>query len=151
MKDVKFLSALFDEYSTIDCETIPKIFCNHASQLSNFQIWHKRVGHIPYKRMVLLPLPFDSKIVRQNCFCDVCPKAKQQRLPFHLSSITTTSPFKFINVDTWGPYHRKTHTGHRFFLIIVDDFTKATWTHLMVTKDEAMSLIKSYGSDSNLI
>ena len=36
IEDVKFPSTLFAEYSTIDCEPIPKIFCNHASQLSNF-------------------------------------------------------------------------------------------------------------------
>ena len=46
-----------------------------------------------------------------------------------------------MHVDTWGPYHIKTHAGHRFFLTIVDDFTRATWTHLMVTKDEVMGLI----------
>jgi len=36
--------------------------------------------------------------------------------------------------------------GQRFFLTIVDDFTRATWTHLMVTKDEAIRSIKSFVS-----
>jgi len=49
-----------------------------------------------------------------------------------------------VHVDTWGPYHTKTHAGHRYFLTIVDDFTITTWTHLMVTKDEAIGLIKSF-------
>jgi len=26
----------------------------------------------------------------------------------------------------------------------VDDYTRATWTHLMVTKDEAVSLLRSF-------
>ena len=43
-----------------------------------------------------------------------------------------------------GSYHSKTHVGHRFSLTIVDDFTTATWTHLMGTKDEAIGLIKSF-------
>jgi len=29
-------------------------------------------------------------------------------------------------------------------LTIVDDFSRATWTHLMVTKDEAVSLLKAF-------
>jgi len=37
-----------------------------------------------------------------------------------------------------------TYAGHRFFFTIVDDYTSATWTHLMVTKDEAIGLIKSF-------
>ena len=43
-----------------------------------------------------------------------------------------------------GSYHSKTHIGHRFSLTIVDDFTRATWTHLMGTKEEAIGLIKSF-------
>ena len=76
--------------------------------------------------------------------CDICPRARQQRLPFPLSTISTTSRFELVHVDTWGPYHTKTRVGHRFFLTIVDDFTRATWTHLMTTKDEAMGLITSF-------
>ena len=58
--------------------------------------------------------------------------------------ISTPHPFELIHVDTWGSYHTKTYTGHRFFLAIVDDFTRSTWTHLMVTKDEALTLIKRF-------
>ena len=86
----------------------------------------------------------DSRVVPQVFPCDICPKAKQHRLPFQLSTISTTSPFELVHVDTWGPYYTKTHARHRYFLTIVDDFTRTTWTHLMVTKDEAIGLIKSF-------
>ena len=76
--------------------------------------------------------------------CDVCPKAKQHRLPFPLSTISTVCTFELIHVDTWGPYHTKTHGGQRYFLTIVDDFSRVTWTHLMVTKDEAISVLRSF-------
>jgi len=49
-----------------------------------------------------------------------------------------------IHVDTWGPYHTKTHNGQRYFLTLVDDYTRSTWTHLMVTKNEALYLIKYF-------
>ena len=48
-----------------------------------------------------------------------------------------------MHIDTWGPYHTKAHSGHRYFLTI-DDLTRATWTHLIVTKDEAISDLKSF-------
>ena len=92
--------------------------------------------------MKLLGVNFTD--VPQETPCDICPKARQQRLPFPLSNITTSFPFELLHVDTWEPYHTKTHAGHRFFLTIVDDFTRVTWTHLMVTKDEAMGLITSF-------
>ena len=80
----------------------------------------------------------------QHFVCDICPKAKQHRLPFPTSKSTSVKAFELIHVDTWGPYHTKMHVGHRYFLTIVDDYTRATWTHLMVTKDEAVSLLKSF-------
>jgi len=75
--------------------------------------------------------------------CDICPSAKQHRLPFHSSSISSTKPFDMIHVNTWGPYPTKTCNGQRYFLTLVDDYTRSIWTHLMVTKDEALHLIKS--------
>jgi len=76
--------------------------------------------------------------------CEVCPKAKQHRLPFPHNKTSSDYIFQLLYVDTWGPYHTKTSAGHRHFLTIVDDYSRATWTHLMVTKDEAVSLLKAF-------
>jgi len=65
-------------------------------------------------------------------------------LPFHNNCISSKKPFELIHVDTGGLYHTKTHLGHRYFLTMVDDYTRSTWTHLMVTKDEVFYLTKSF-------
>ena len=80
----------------------------------------------------------------KDFICEVCPKAKQHRLPFPHSKTSTAHIFQLIHVDTWGPYHTKISAGHRYFLTIVDDFSRGTLTHLLVTKDEAVSLLKSF-------
>ena len=74
--------------------------------------------------------------------CEVCPKAKQHRLPFSTSHISTLSIFKLLHIDTWEPYHTKATVGHKYFFTIVDDYARGMWTHLMVTMDEAITLIK---------
>jgi len=61
-----------------------------------------------------------------------------------MNVISSCAPFEFVHIDTWGPYHNKTYSGHRFFLTIVDDYIRITWTHLMVTKDEAIGLMKAF-------
>ena len=76
--------------------------------------------------------------------CEICPKPRQPRLPFPNNKTVSTYAFQLLHVETWGPYHTKTHTGHMYFLAIVDGFSRATWTHLMVTKDEAVSLLKAF-------
>jgi len=80
----------------------------------------------------------------KNFVCEVCPKAKQHRLPFPIKNSTTAYSFELIDVDTWGPYNTKTHSGHRYFLTIVDDYIRVTWIHLMVTKDEGATLLKAF-------
>jgi len=117
--------------------------CNQVSKGLDAVLWHRRVGHMPYQRMKLLGINF-TDVLPESSPCDICPRARQQRLAFPSSITSTTSPFELVHVDTWGPYHTKTHAGHRFFLTIVDDFTRTTWTHLMTTKDEAMGLITAF-------
>ena len=110
--------------------------CHKAVCAVPFDVWHRRLGHISNGKLSLVhDLGIVSNKMR-HFVCDICPQAKQHRLPFLVSSISTTKAFELIHVDTWGPYHTKTYSGHRYFLTIVDDFTRATWTHLMVTKDD---------------
>jgi len=118
--------------------------CNQASQQISAEVWHRRVGHLPYKKLRTLSLTIVFKDSKHDMFCDVWPKARQQRLPFTVSTTASSHAFELVHVDTWGPYHTRTHARHRFFLTIVDDYTKATWTHLMVTKDEAMGLLTTF-------
>ena len=94
--------------------------------------------------MKLLPIDVTVPQNSELTPCDVCPRAKQQRLHFHLSTISTCVPFELVHINTWGPYHTKSYSGHRYFLTIVDDYTRTTWTHLIVTKDEAIGFIKAF-------
>jgi len=109
-----------------------------------FNVWHQRLGHMSCNKMRVVSevdMPYDEM---KSFVCEVCRKAKQTRLPFPHSKTSSTCAFQLIHIDTWGPYHTKTYTGHRYFLTIIDDFTGVTWTHLMVTKDEAVSLTKAF-------
>lgn len=70
--------------------------------------------------------------------------ARQQRLSFPDSSIHSSKPFQLVHVDTWGPYNTPTYNGYRYFITFVDDYTRATWTHLLSLKDNAFSILKAF-------
>lgn len=76
--------------------------------------------------------------------CDICAKARQTKLPFHSSSITSKHIFDLIHVDTWGPYKTPTHDSFKYFLTIVDDFSRETWTFLLSTKSNAFLVLKHF-------
>lgn len=72
--------------------------------------------------------------------------ARQQRLPFHDSTIHSTKPFQLVHIDIWGPYNTKTYNGFKYFLTLVDDYSRVTWTHLLSSKSNALSILKAFTS-----
>ncbi|KAG8482872.1 hypothetical protein CXB51_023953 [Gossypium anomalum] len=103
-------------------------------------LWHSRLGHTSISRlnkMPLQPCTFSNSIAIQQC--PVCPLAKQNRLPFPISTTRAETTFSLIHLDLWGPYRVSTHSGHRYFLTIVDDFTRLTWVYLLRLKSDVLT------------
>lgn len=54
------------------------------------------------------------------------------------------SPFQIIHMDIWGPFHIATRNGEKYFLTIVDEYTKSTWIYLMHSKLDVLQMIKKF-------
>lgn len=54
----------------------------------------------------------------------VCRLAKQTRLSFPNSSIYSIEPFDLIHYDIWAPHKIESYFGARYFLTIVDDYSR---------------------------
>jgi len=106
----------------------------HVSQPSD--LWHLRLGHPSFSRFKLMShlLPDHPKELGNNC--TIFPKAKQTRLPFPKSLITTKFPFSLLHYDVWGPHKISTNTSFCYFLTIFDDFSHCTWIFLMHNKSK---------------
>ena len=76
--------------------------------------------------------------------CNVCPLAKQKRLPFLHSVTTSSSCFDLVHVDIWGPYSTLTLFGSKYFLTLVDDGSRYTWVYLIKHKSDASLLVQSF-------
>ena len=113
-----------------------------AVSLSSSELWHKRLGHLPFGKFKDVNL--SSCIDKTHGVCQVCPMAKLHRQPFPLSTHTTDNSFVILHVDIWGPCPYKTYDGAVYFLSIVDDKSRATWVHLMATKSAAFPLLKTF-------
>lgn len=72
------------------------------------------------------------------------PFVKQTRLPFPLSNNRTSAAFDPIHMDVWGPYNTLTYDGIRFFLTLVDDYTRWTWIFLMRVKSDVIELLRNF-------
>jgi hypothetical protein len=108
--------------------------------------WHYRHGHPSQPRLALLNPLISNVCSNSNNICAVCPLAKQDKLPFLVSHTCTKSPFDIIHCDIWGPLSVNTINGSRFFLTIVDDFSRFTWVYLMHHKSQTKSIIQSFST-----
>ncbi|GKA99135.1 putative RNA-directed DNA polymerase [Tanacetum coccineum] len=69
--------------------------------------------------------------------------AKQTREPFLLSDHKSKSVGDMIHCGVWGPYRVVSKDGFRFFLTIVDDFSRAVWVYLLKSKAEVGEYVES--------
>nr|GEW49385.1 ribonuclease H-like domain-containing protein [Tanacetum cinerariifolium] len=88
-------------------------------------------------------LNLDSQSVSDH-LCDTCNKAKQTREPFSLSDYKSTKIRQLVHPDVWRPYKITSRDGFRYFLTIVDDYSRAVWTYVLKGKDDVYNSIINF-------
>nr|GEW00569.1 cysteine-rich RLK (receptor-like protein kinase) 8 [Tanacetum cinerariifolium] len=111
---------------------------------NKYSLWHHRLGHV--SNTTLKHIHVISKCVSHaaNESCLTCPTEKFAKLPYSLSDSHAKIPFELIHIDIWDPYKVPTLGHHKYFLTIVDDFSRAVWTYLLIKKSDAYSVFKTF-------
>ncbi|GKB53758.1 putative RNA-directed DNA polymerase, partial [Tanacetum coccineum] len=130
-----------------DVDNACKIVSNNciASSFVSKTLWHQRLGHPADQVLDVLKttLNLDSHS-NSDHLCDTCNKAKQTREPFPLSNHKTTKIGELVHLDVWGPYKITSRDGFRYFLTIVDDFSRAVWVYMLKGKDDVYDSLISF-------
>ena len=58
--------------------------------------------------------------------------------------MTTTLPFELLHIDLFGPTHYATFTNDAslYGFVIVDDYSRYTWVHIITYKTEVQEVFK---------
>lgn len=112
--------------------------------------WHRRFGHrdpAVLDRIQKGQLATGMKLV--NCgmkiVCDCCLEGKMARLPFpKQAERKTTQPLQLIHTDLCGPMSTVTPGGNRYFMVLIDDYSRYLVLYLLKDKGEAKHCIKSF-------
>lgn len=123
-------------------QSVCTLFSN--SEFSCGTLWHVRLGHMPISSMKHISVLPQNAFVSNPHPCSICPLARQHKLPFPKSTSSTSHIFELIHIDTWGPYKTTTYDGFKYFLTIVDNFSRGTWTYLLSNNDNAFTILKSF-------
>ena len=89
-------------------------------------------------------VPFVS--TNKSQCCDIYHFTKQKKLSFPTSEHVSIFPFDLVHCDLWGPFFKATNEGYKYFLTIVDDFSRYTWVYLLKHKSETGSLILQFAA-----
>jgi len=114
-------------------------------------LWHKKLAHIhtnhlnklKYKDLVsgLPNIKFQD-----NRLCDACVKGKQTRTSFKTKDmISSNKALDVLHMDFFGPSRTASLAGNFYALVIVDDFSRYTWTLFLVSKNDAYKAFKNMG------
>lgn len=75
--------------------------------------------------------------------CEACLVGKQHRGPFpRISTYRAENPLELVHVDLCGPFSPVTLAGKKYFLLVVDDYSRMMWIVLIKSKDEALKAFK---------
>lgn len=70
--------------------------------------------------------------------------AKQKKLSFPASVTVIDKCLHTLHVDIWGPAPNPSLHGHRYFLTIIDDYSRFCWVYLMKNKSETRDQLTKF-------
>ncbi|GKE88402.1 retrovirus-related pol polyprotein from transposon TNT 1-94, partial [Tanacetum coccineum] len=133
-----------DLYSiTLQDPTTPNLICLMAKATSS-QAWlcHRRLSHLKFDTINLLSknnivngLP-KLKFIKDH-LCSSCELGKAKRKSFHTKTTPSSKRWlQLLHMDLCGPMWVESINGKKYVLVIVDDYSRYTWTHFLRSKDE---------------
>ncbi|GJT77588.1 retrovirus-related pol polyprotein from transposon TNT 1-94 [Tanacetum coccineum] len=115
----------------------------------NYMLWHRRLGHA---NMLLIQSLASKELVRNlpklkfdQHFYDACKIRKQAHASHKAKNIvSTTRCLELLHMDLFDPFAVRNYGGNRYTLVIVDDYSRYTWTRFLKDKTEAFDQFKIF-------
>ncbi|GJW88634.1 ribonuclease H-like domain-containing protein [Tanacetum coccineum] len=102
-------------------------------------LWHNRLGHLTYQVLSMLK---SNLYLSKNTKVSVCKtyhRDKQTRELFPLSDHKSKRLGELVHLDLWGPYRVTSKEGFKYFLTIVDDYSRAVWATIFSLKCDKLT------------
>nr|GEU36958.1 retrovirus-related Pol polyprotein from transposon TNT 1-94 [Tanacetum cinerariifolium] len=138
-----------DLYSIILQDTTsPNLICLMAKATSSQAwLWHRRLSHLNFdtinlllKNDIVVGLP-KLKFVKDH-LCSSSELGKAKRNSFQTKNNPSSKRWlQLLHMDLCGPMWVESINGKKYILVIVDDYSRCTWTHFLRSKDETPEVL----------
>ena len=68
-------------------------------------------------------------------FCDNCIFGKAHRSKFLKGMHISKQPLDYVHADLWGLAQVPSLSGGRYFISVIDDYSRKVWIYILKTKD----------------
>ncbi|CAI7732348.1 unnamed protein product [Closterium sp. NIES-53] len=124
--------------------------CSCQSLSHPIVLWHHRLGHptlprlcsMASQRLVTgLPWVFESLPCSPAPPCTPCVEGWLHATPHSSSLRLATAPFQTLHLDVWGPSSCLGPERERYFLVVIDDYSRYTTVFPLAKKSEVTSTL----------
>nr|GEV09339.1 hypothetical protein [Tanacetum cinerariifolium] len=132
-----------DLYSIIlqDTNSPNPIYLMAKATSSQAWLWHHRLSHLNFDTINLLSKNdiviglLKLKFIKDH-LCSSCELGKSKRKSFQTKNTPSSKRrLQLLHMDLCGPIRVASINGKRYVLVIVDDYSRYTWTHFLRSKD----------------
>nr|GEW37974.1 hypothetical protein [Tanacetum cinerariifolium] len=113
-------------------------------------LWYRRLSHLNFdyinlllKKDIVIGLP-KLKYVNDQ-LCSSCELSKATRSSFKSKAVPSSKGrLNLLHMDLCGPMRVASINGKKYILVIVDDYSRYTWTLFLRSKDETPKVLKDF-------
>nr|GEU37667.1 zinc finger, CCHC-type [Tanacetum cinerariifolium] len=126
------------------------VYMSSFSTVVNTTLWHARLGHVHYKRMLEMSKDELIPSIDENSDkCTTCMLTKITRKPF--KSITRKSVILELIHSDLCDFHATPSLGNKKYVItFIDDTSRFCYVYLVHAKDEALDKFRIYKTEVEL-
>nr|GFC49485.1 retrovirus-related Pol polyprotein from transposon TNT 1-94 [Tanacetum cinerariifolium] len=113
-------------------------------------LWHRRISYLNFdyinlllKKDIVIGLP-KLKYVKDQ-LCSSCELSKAKRSSFKSKAVPSSKGrLNLLHIELCGPMRVASINGKKYILVIVDDYSRYTWTLFLRSKDETPEVLKDF-------
>nr|GEZ71321.1 retrovirus-related Pol polyprotein from transposon TNT 1-94 [Tanacetum cinerariifolium] len=113
-------------------------------------LWHRRLSHLNFdyinllsKKDIVIGLP-TLKYVKDQ-LCSSCELSKAKKSSFKSKAVPSSKGrLNLLHMDLCGPMRVASINEKKYILVIVDEYSRYTWTLFLRSKDETPEVLKDF-------
>ena len=129
----------------VNFDNVHEKFICMSSVKDDVSLWHRRLGHASiglisklcrHEHVRGLPkIRFES-----SSLCDACQLGKLHKTSFpSVNQVSTSNVLDLLHMDLFGEMDVTSLGGSKYVFVIIDDFSRYTWTIMLANKSDAFN------------